>query len=111
PLGPKGFALRRLADTNLSSPQKQALHVYLLHEGVMLDVNGRQSEAKFIREEQDYRIANGGPIPNIRSFECSREELFTSDPTAMSDETGERNKWRLLPDSEFVEECRSRARA
>jgi hypothetical protein len=109
-LASEGFSLRRLADTNRTSEQEQALHVYLARDDVMFDVRGRQSETSYIQGMRDYRQEYGGPVPDFRSIECSEEELFLPIPRDTDLERGPRNRWCHILDPEFLAECRTRAR-
>lgn len=105
----QGFSLRRLADMNSTTVQMQARHVYLLRDDVMVDVLGKQSERSYIQEMREERLQNGGPLPDFRSLECSRDELFLPVPRDNDFERGLRNRWYHLLDAEFVTECRMRA--
>jgi hypothetical protein len=105
-----GFSLRRLADTNATSDQMQALHVYLVRDDVMFDVGGRGSEATYIQEAIDYRTKTGGPVPSFCPIPCSRDELFTAVVRECDDERGLRNHWWHFLDEEFIAECRRRAK-
>jgi hypothetical protein len=102
-----GFTLRRLADTNRSTVDFEALHVYVGNGDTMIDVDGVRSEKDFIREMERFR--GNKPVPAFKVFECSREELFTPVPRDNDGEEGFGNRWNHIIDADFVVVCRKRA--
>lgn len=110
-LSSKGFALNRLADLNRTAAQMQALHVFMSKDGIMVDFEGEQRVDEYLESCQWFNRDNQGPMRNYAVMECSRDELFQAVPIAGDDDQGARNKWRHLIDTEFVSECRRRARA
>ncbi|HEV3392441.1 MAG TPA: hypothetical protein VG103_02925 [Chthoniobacterales bacterium] len=107
-LAPHGFTLRRLADTNRSTVEFEALHVYVGKGSTMVDVDRIRNETDFIQEMEEFR--NNKPVPAFKVFQCSHEELFTPVGRESDADEGIGNRWNHIIEEDFTAACRKRAR-
>lgn len=106
-IGCYGYTLRRLA-ARYKLFAREAMHVYVAKNGVMIDVSGSSEEESYICERRK-EWATSSDCPTVVALDCRIEELWRPKAQNDDDVKGVRSEWDLHLDKDFCAACRQRA--
>ena len=102
-----GFELRRIAEGQLF--RFQAYHVDVAKGDTAVDCEGIKSESGMLSDYVESRRKNRYPLTEDKAFPCEQKSLF--EVCDNTDDHEPHNCWYHRIGSDFVQECRRRARA